>query len=601
MLAPLVAGVCLGLLAVAIIGFKFSLDAKARSRRDGRRLRELANVALEGLLICDGDAIVTANRSLERLSGIDATSLIGRRASSIFPDLDLPNIAELEEREGSLLGAGGLTIPVRVLRSEVLLDGRTQTVFAVRDQRERIRTEAQIHRLSFGDPLTALPNRARFQDILSVHAASRRNNDRSFAVLLINLGRFKSVNDIHGHAVGDLLLRRAAERLSSAMREDDVVARLGGDEFAVLQTDVTASAACAELAGRLVEILSIPFTLDGHTVHIGASVGGALAPNDGKPADLLHHADLALHAAKADGRVVFRMFEPELDDRMQKRSLLEAGLRRALANDELELHYQPLVETATGRITSAEALVRWRDPERGLIPPLEFIPLAEETGLIVPLGEWVLRTACAQAATWPEGISVAVNLSPAQFRDRQLIDTIEGTITQTGLLPHRLEFEITEGVLLMDEQSTLETMLKLRAKGIRISMDDFGTGYSSLSYLRRFPFDKIKVDRSFVRHLPHDRESAAIIRAIVTMGACLGLTTTIEGVETREQFDFAADENCDHVQGYLISQPLPADEFADFIRRSPHGIDGLVPGRPPWQPDEVRSSHQHEGSVAEAA
>ena len=563
---PLVAGVSLALLLLAIAGLRFSLKARSRLRRERERLRQLADVALEGLLVCDGDEIVTANRSFARLSGFETSALASLYASSLLPGLDLAALPEFEERETDLVGADGQLVPVRVLRSEVRLERRMQTVVAIRAQRERLRPEAKMRNLAFNDALTGLPNRARFHDLLAAHAASDRACDRAFAVLIIDLDRFKPVNDMLGHAAGDLLLRKVADRLGAALREDDVLARLGGDEFVVLQCDIGEDGAADALAERLIALLSRPFALDGHLAHVGASVGIALAPEHGSdPAELLHNADLALYAAKRDGRGVHRVFRRELDERMRERLLMEAGLRQALAGGELELHYQPLLDTRSQRITSAEALVRWRHPERGLVPPADFIALAEDTGLIVPLGEWVLRTACAEAAGWPDGIGVAVNLSPVQFRDPHLADTVNAAIAAARLSPRRLELEITEGVLLADEHRTLATLSTLRAKGVRISMDDFGTGYSSLSYLRRFPFDKIKVDRSFVRQVPADPESAAIVRAIITMGACLGMSTTVEGVETAEQLAFTTAQGCDHAQGYLISRPLPAAAFAAFL------------------------------------
>jgi predicted signal transduction protein with EAL and GGDEF domain len=306
--------------------------------------------------------------------------------------------------------------------------------------------------------------------------------------------------------------------------------------------------------------------LDGQSIHLSASVGIAMAPGDGDdPAVLMHNADLALYAAKADGRGTFRRYDVSLDEKTRERRMIEAGLRLALAEGQLELYYQPLVNATTGRITSAEALVRWNHPHRGLVPPIDFIGIAEETGLIVPLGEWVIRTACAEAATWPDEISIAINLSPAQFRERSLVGFIVAALDSAALSPTRLELEITEGVLLSDENGTLETLIALRALGVHVSMDDFGTGYSSLSYLRRFPFDKIKIDQSFVRQLPHDAESAAIVRAIITMAKCLGMSTTVEGVETKEQFDFSVAAGCDTIQGFLISQPLNRTDFAALL------------------------------------
>ncbi|GJE47766.1 putative signaling protein [Methylobacterium tardum] len=564
--APIVACVSFGLLTLALVGLRLTLSARAQARRDQERLRELANLAVEGLAVCDGETIKTANRSLEQMSGVGAGALSGRRLSDVLPGLVVSALPEREEREAELVGADGQSVPVRVLRSEVPLGSGLQTVLAVRDQRERLQTESRMRMLAYSDALTGLPNRAHFHDLLARHAASCGERDQPFAVFILDLDRFKLVNDTLGHGLGDTLLRKAAERLTAALGAQDLVARLGGDEFAVLQAAPDGPEAVQALAARIIELIDRPFLIDGQLVNVGASVGAALAPADGRePGTLLRNADLALYKAKADGKGTFRRFDPMLDARVQARRSLEADLRRAITVQEFELHYQPLVDARTGRITAAEALVRWRHPERGLVPPADFIPLAEETGLIGPLGQWVLRTACTQAARWPSHIRVAVNLSPAQFRDLRLAETVKAALTASGLAADRLELEITEGVLLADEERTLATLTRLRAAGVSISMDDFGTGYSSLSYLRRFPFDKIKVDRSFVRQLPGDPESAAIVRAIITMGACLGMTITVEGVETAEQFAFTAASGCDQVQGYHVSRPLPEAEFLSFV------------------------------------
>jgi diguanylate cyclase (GGDEF)-like protein len=565
-IAPVVAGVSLGLLALAVVGLRFTLNARAQARRDQQRLRELANLAVEGLAVCDGEVIATANRSLERLLNVNPGELNGRRLSELLPGLAIAALPEREEREAELIGTDGLHVPVRVLRSEVPLGSKLQTVLAIRDQRERLQTELRMRTLAFSDALTGLPNRAHFQDLVADHIAAYSTHGRAFAILMLDLDRFKLVNDTLGHGLGDALLKKVAARLKATLGEHDVVARLGGDEFAILQVDAAGPEAAYRLGSRVVELIGRPFLIDGQLINVGASVGAAVAPVDGiEPDQLLRNADLALYKAKADGKGTFQKFEPALDARMQARRGLEADLRRAITVQEFELYYQPLMDARTGRINAAEALVRWRHPDRGLVSPADFIPLAEETGLIGPLGQWVLRTACAQAACWPAHIRIAVNLSPAQFRDVRLADTVKAALTASGLSANRLELEITEGVLLADEERTLATLIKLRAAGVSISMDDFGTGYSSLSYLRRFPFDKIKVDQSFVRQLPSDPESAAIVRAIITMGACLGMTITVEGVETAEQLAFTAAEGCDQVQGYHVSRPLPLVEFMAFV------------------------------------
>ena len=566
-ITPVVAGVSFALIVLAVFGWRFDLGAKDRLRQDRRRIRELADVALEGLLICQGDVIVTANDSIELLSGHRPGSLSGLFVSSLLPGLDISSMPEREEREIDLISIEGKQVPVRVLRREVALGHKIQTVIAVRDQRERLQTEAKMRLLAFTDSLTGLDNRTRFFDLLALHTASRRDRDQSCAVLMVDLDRFKAVNDTLGHATGDIVLGMVADRLRSTLRDNDIVARLGGDEFAVLQLTTDVTDAASALAARIVDVIaSRPFMLGGQAIHIGASVGIAIAPQDSDdPAELMRHADLALYAAKAGGRGVFRRYDVSLDEQMRERRAIESGLRLALTEDQLELHYQPLVDAKTGSITSAEALVRWNHPERGLVPPSDFISIAEETGLIVPLGDWVMRAACAEAITWPERMSVAINLSPAQFHDRSLVQRIVQALQASSLSPERLELEVTEGVLLSDEIGTLDTLNQLKSRGVRISMDDFGTGYSSLSYLRKFPFDKIKIDQSFLRQVPHDPESSAIVRAIIIMAKCLGMSTTVEGVETPEQFNFSVEAGCDTIQGYLVGRPLDRAGLASLI------------------------------------
>lgn len=445
-IAPVVAGIAIGLLAVAVLGLRLMLAARAAARRDRERLRELASFAVEGLAICDGDLVATANHSLETLVGAAAGALVGRPLAALLPGVALADLPEREERDADLTADDGQLVPVRILRREVVLGGRPQDVVAVRDQRERLRTESKMRALAFSDALTGLPNRARFADLVAAHAATCRTQRSCFAVLLIDLDHFKLVNDTLGHSAGDALLRELAGRLTAIVAARDVVARLGGDEFAVLQAAVTDRHAMATLAKRIIEEIGRPFEIEGCSFNVGASVGIATAPADGdEPELLLRNADLALYKAKADGKGIFRSFEPELDRQAQARRQSEADLRRALHAGEFEVHYQPLVGSRTGRITAAEALVRWRHPERGLVSPAEFIPVAEETGLIGALGGWVLRRACLDAASWPGQLSVAVNLSPAQFRDPRLLEAVRDALASARLSPQRLELEITEG------------------------------------------------------------------------------------------------------------------------------------------------------------
>jgi diguanylate cyclase (GGDEF)-like protein len=386
----------------------------------------------------------------------------------------------------------------------------------------------------------------------------------AIALFCLDLDNFKNINDTLGHPIGDALLRAVAQRLRSVVGEDDTIARLGGDEFAILQPASNPYAA-EVLAGRVVDVLASPIVIEGHEINTGLSVGIALAPSDGTAADhLMKCADLALYRAKAEGRGLFRFFEPEMDAHIQRRRALEIDLRRALSSGEFHLVYQPLLNLANNALTGMEALLRWNHPDRDL-SPAEFIPVAEETGLIVPLGEWVLRRACAEAAHWPDAIRVAVNLSPVQFRNRGLVTMVTQALAAAGLPATRLEIEITEAALLQKDEMTVAMLHQLRALGVRISMDDFGTGYSSLSYLRSFPFDKIKIDRSFIADIERNGDSEAIIRAIAELGASLGIATTAEGIETPEQLELVRRAGCTEVQGYLLSKPRAAAEVLDLI------------------------------------
>jgi diguanylate cyclase (GGDEF)-like protein len=435
------------------------------------------------------------------------------------------------------------------------------------DVTERRRAEAQIAHMSRHDALTDLPNRVLFREQMEQHLARVRRGE-SLAVLCLDLDHFKTVNDSLGHAVGDAMLQEIANRLRECVRETDTVARLGGDEFAVLQVGATQPAEATALAQRIVEALGQRLDIAGHQLVSGASVGIAVSPNDGTdPEQLLKNADLALYRAKQDGRNGFRFFEPEMDAKMRLRRSLEADLRKALTQGEFELFYQPVINLRKNEISGLEALLRWRHPERGMISPAEFIPLAEEIGLIIPLGEWVLRKACAEAARWSSAVTVAVNLSAVQFKSKNLVATVVSALAASRLPPTRLELEITETVLMQDNEATIDVLHQFRDLGVRISMDDFGTGYSSLSYLRRFPFDKIKIDQSFVRDLALSGDSLSIVRAVTGLGSSLGRVTTAEGVETPEQLRVLRAEGCTEVQGYVFSPPRPAREVEGLLQQ----------------------------------
>ena len=461
-------------------------------------------------------------------------------------------------------------------RRIALLDGRTiqithnpmphgAYVATHEDITATIKAEAEIRYLAAHDALTGLPNRTSLREKLSAALARVRRNEK-LAVHCLDLDEFKIVNDTLGHPIGDLLLKAVAERLARCVREVDTVARLGGDEFVVLQVDLERPEEAGLLARRLVEAMTAPFNVDGHHINVGVSVGIAFCPNDGIEADeVLKKADIALYRAKADGRNTFRFFELAMDRPLQARRRLELDLRVALAAGDFRLHYQPLVDAQTSTVKGFEALLRWTHPERGPLSPLDFIPLAEETGLIVPIGEWVVRRACRDAALWPHDIRVAVNLSPLQFKDGNLTEIVFSALANAGLPASRLELEITESVLLIDSEATLQTLHQLRSLGIRIALDDFGTGYSSLSYLRSFPFDKIKIDKSFVRDLAEIGDCMAIVKAVAGLGSALGMSTTAEGVETEEQLRHVREQGCTEVQGFYFSVPRPAEEIAALL------------------------------------
>ena len=441
------------------------------------------------------------------------------------------------------------------------------TARAQLEQRVDERTR-EIGYLATHDVLTGLPNRALLKDKLKQALASLGAEEK-LAVLYIDLDHFKQVNDTLGHGIGDALLTTMVARMRECVHQDDLIARLGGDEFVVVQQRLNGADDADRLARSIVDKAAEPFDLEGHRVVIGASIGIAVAPADGDNEELLlKNADMALYRAKGDGRGTLRYFEPSMDARLQERRRLEVALRRAVAESQFTLHYQPQVISQTGEIVGFEALVRWNHPERGLVSPLEFIPLAEEIGLIAPLGEWVLRTACRDAMAWPRDIKVAVNLSPLQFKQSILSHIVVSALAESGLPAHRLELEITETVLLAETGSTLATLHHLRSLGVRIAMDDFGTGYSSLSYLRLFPFDKIKIDRSFVRDLDNSADCVAIVKAIAGLGSNLGMATTAEGVETKEQLATIALHGYTEVQGYYFSEPKPAADVLKMLAKA---------------------------------
>ena len=514
------------------------------------------------------------------------SAMYGLGSELTRPGTSLRNILEHRVRNGTFAGnaedfveekLARASQPVASTMEQQLQDGRIIALLEAplstgggvtihMDVTEKRNSEKQIAFLAHHDALTGLANRVQLREHIAKALEGVRRGATA-SVLCVDLDRFKVVNDTLGHSVGDALLCAVSERLRDLVREGDLVSRTGGDEFSIVLSDPELPMqASAALAARIVEALSAPFQLGDHSVVIGASVGIAIAPDDGNDAEqLLKNADLALYQAKEDRRSGFHFFKAEMDLKVQARRILELDLRRAVTAGEFEVFYQPVVNLAEDKINGFEALLRWNHPTRGRVAPDEFIPLAEDTALIVEIGKWVIRQACAEARTWPPGLRVAVNVSPVQFRDKTLVSTVVSALAASGLRPDQLELEITETVLMHDNDATMETLHQLQGLGVRIAMDDFGTGYSSLSYLRSFPFDKIKIDQTFVRDLTERPDSIAIIRAVVALGNSFGMTTTAEGVETQEQLDQMRAEGCTDVQGYFYSRPVPAGAIAQLL------------------------------------
>jgi diguanylate cyclase (GGDEF)-like protein len=458
------------------------------------------------------------------------------------------------------------------VRSGHLPDGSFVQTFT--DITKRWEAEAHVARLASEDPLTGLPNRRVFRSKLDqmsrlAHPAAMTGEEKSdFAVLFLDLDRFKVINDTLGHRIGDLLLQEVAKRLKLALRATDMLARLGGDEFAIVVPSFATRTALEVLANGLIVAVAQPYEIDGYRIRSGVSIGIAIGPQDGRNVDdLLMAADLALYSVKAGHRGTYKFYEPSMNKELNDRRQIETDLREAIDRNELELHYQPILNVKSNKITGFEALARWRHPVKGLVPPALFIPVAEDSGLILPLGEWALREACRKAAQWPDDMHVAVNLSPMQFTVPNLLQTVESILSETGLAPNRLELEITERIFMENNDNTLSTLRRLKELGVRISLDDFGTGYSSLSYLRSFPFDKIKVDRAFVSDLKDSTDHIVIVQAVVSIARALGMTTTAEGVETEDQHQFLSTLGCDEVQGYLFSAPVPIENVPELIAK----------------------------------
>ena len=541
----------------------------------------LANMS-QGLLMYDADKrLIVRNERFLELYGISATDVsLGMTHRQVFDRLvELGLYRDIDGDIDIPAAEARLQTGLMVALQRQLTDGRTFEinhrpmsgggwVATFDDVTERRRVEERMIHLAHHDPLTNLPNRSVFREKLDHAIAAAQPAGGSFAILSLDLDRFKAINDTWGHPAGDWLLKSVAERLLRCLRgETDVVARFGGDEFAILQLGLNTPADAERLARRIVDAVSKPYKNDSCEMRVGISIGIALSSLDGEDVDtLLKNADMALYRAKHEGRNIYRFFEPGMDARVRERRALEADLRRALARREFALHFQPILDIAAGEIVCFEALLRWNSPERDQVPPDVFISVAEETKLIVPLGEWALRKACMTAAGWPAHLRVAVNVSAVQIRSGTFPRTVVSALAHSRLPANRLELEITETVLMDESDVVVTTLRQLRDLGVRIALDDFGTGYSSLGYLRRFPVDKIKIDRSFVSDIDQ-RDTAAIVRAILGLGAQLGITVTAEGVETETQLDILRKEGCVEAQGHLVGLPMNNADLRQALKQ----------------------------------
>jgi diguanylate cyclase (GGDEF)-like protein/PAS domain S-box-containing protein len=560
-------------------------NAERRIALEKERLDTAVNNMTQGLLLYDRDGrIVLYNRRYLEMYNLSADvvkpgrhfrDIVAYRQSvgSFKGDADeycssvLNNVALNRVTHNIIESEDGRAVEIA---NQPLTDGGW--VATHEDITERRRAEQQIAHLAHYDALTDLPNRVLFRKQLE-RELERIKRGEQLAMLYIDIDEFKSVNDSLGHPVGDELLKAVASRLRGCVKETDFIARLGGDEFAVVQTGIGQPSDVTELIRRIYQAIREPYECLGHHVTTDASIGVALAPHDGTDLDqLLKSADLAMYGAKADGRRTYRFFEAEMDARVKARRTLELDIRQAMVDGSFELHYQPVVNLRSNAIVGCEALLRWRHPERGMISPAEFIPVAEETGLISEIGDWALATACAEAMNWPPDIKLAVNVSPVQFRSHAFSLKVVNTLATSGLPANRLELEITEAVLIRDDEATLSLLQHLRNIGVRIALDDFGTGYSSLSYLRRFPFDKIKIDRSFVDGITETDGSSAIVQAVINIASAQNMTTTAEGIETEQQREMLCDLGCTEMQGFLFSRPLQVAALRALLSSGPKAV-----------------------------
>ncbi|WP_337269648.1 bifunctional diguanylate cyclase/phosphodiesterase [Oryzifoliimicrobium ureilyticus] len=593
LLAPPLAICAVILMAFAVVVVRnirrssLALEASAKTvaayaqtlQESEARFKDVAEASSDWIWECDSQLqIMFLSTRFSEVTGIAAANVLGKTMQKFFQSESdsggwtslMEDIAEghaFRDLRCLYKDARGMT---RICRLAGRPIKNTDGAFigfrgTATDITKEVEAQARASHFALHDALTGLPNRVLFRERLNSALNETKKAKSSVSVICLDLDHFKEVNDTLGHGAGDILLRQLSQRLLECVRASDTVARLGGDEFAIIQVGVDQAFESEQLSRKLIEVVKQPFEIEAQELHVGVSLGIAFGDTaDGDAERLLKNADIALYRAKQAGRATFCVFEPQMDQELQERKALEHDLRQAVLKNQLELHYQPLIDVTTKKVVAVEALVRWRHPSRGLVPPSDFIPMAEETGLVIAIGEWVLDTACRQALQWPD-IRVAVNLSPVQFRSRDLIGLVTDVLARTGLEPGRLELEITESVLINDVDSALSILNALKDLGVKIAMDDFGTGYSSLGYLNSFPFDKIKIDKSFIGDMSEKDKSGAIVKSVISLGQSLNMITTAEGVETAEQASFLKEEGCHQLQGYLFSRPVSASELESFI------------------------------------
>jgi len=564
-----VAVVSLAILLVACTALSLDLRERRRTALEMKRMRDLTDAAIEGLVLCDGEIIVSVNQSFARLAELRPQQLSGRALGTCVPDAAKRKaLFEVTGQavEADLRDCHGTLIPVELIARQITYNGRLHNIVAFRDLRDRRNAEAQIRYLAHHDPLTGLDNRASFDQRLDREIELHQRAGQQLALLCLDLDGFKEVNDFYGHAAGDQLLQDIARQFSTVLPESHMLARLGGDEFAIIVPHVTDPGRVGHLAEDLLTCLKSMDQERTPSGIVSVSIGIALYPSDARDrTELLSSADTALYRAKQEGKGIYRFFEAAMGAQIRKRRSIEHDLRNAIDNGELSLVYQPQAQVENGKVLGFEVLLRWNHPVRGFVPPSVFVPIAEESGLILKIGEWVMWEACQEAASWKRPLNIAVNVSALQLGSDGFIHLVRNTLDEAGLSPERLEIEITETALIRDPHRALLALQRLKAVGVSIAMDDFGTGYSSLSNLQTFPFDKIKIDRSFIQAVHTKPQAAAIVRAVLGLGRGLGLPVIAEGVETPEELSFLGLEGCTEAQGYLFGRPVPIEQLTSLI------------------------------------